>query len=103
MIGRLNSEITLLSESALADGGGGNQIAWTAGATIWADIEELSSSSNIAGDRNVRLRRIAARIRQRSGLTLGGRIRLVDTDFDITSIEDDDDGRIALICEEALS
>lgn len=104
MIGKLNSEIVLLTLSTTADGGGGALRQWSAGATVWADIEELSSTSNIAGDRSVRLRRIAARLRRRTGLALGGRVRFDDVDFDITSIEDaDEDARVTLVCEEALS
>ncbi|MEO0400303.1 MAG: phage head closure protein [Pseudomonadota bacterium] len=104
MIGKLNAEVTLLTLSSVADGGGGALANWTAGAVVWADIEELSSATDIAGDRSVRLRRIAATIRQRAGLILGGRVRFDGVDFDVTSIEDaDDDTRVTLVCEETLA
>jgi head-tail adaptor len=106
MIGNLRNEITLLSPSRIADSGGGAGLVWSPdGAAIWADVRLLSSTTDVAGDRARRLKRLSARVRPRDGLAPGARLRYDGVDFEIVSIEDADarGRRILLICEEIAS
>ena len=105
MIGALRHQVELLQGTRTQDGGGGAALVWTVSATLWADVERLSSTPDFAGDRNVRLARREAVVRRRSDLAIGGRLRFQGVDYQITSIEDADTRgtKIALICEEVLT
>ena len=90
MIGALRNEITLLTVSRIADGAGGGAQVWSDSMSVFASVEQLTATSDIIGDRSVKRPRVAARIRRRSDLSLGGRFRFQGVDFTITSIEDAD-------------
>ncbi len=105
MIGALRTQIDILEETRVADAGGGASVSWNVGASVWARVEALSAVRGGVGDRTPPLRRVAAVIRPREGVTLGGRFRFDGADFDIVSIESDDarPPRVTLIGEEAAS
>lgn len=104
MIGGLKHKVELFTSQRVADAGGGGAVTWIAGPSFWARIERLTSSRDFSGDRSNRLRRISAAIRYRNDVSLGDRLRLEGVDYEITSIEDDGEGkRRTLICEEVLS
>ena len=103
MIGALRNKLQLLNAERVGDGGGGAGIIWVPGPEIWAAIERLPSTRDFAGDRDNRLRRIAATIRFQADVTLGARVLFDDVSFEVASIEDDQPGRrLTLICEEVL-
>ena len=102
MIGALRHKIDLLAATSTPDGGGGFSTDWTPVDAMWAEVERLTSTRNLLGDRTQRLRRLAVSIRYRSDVALGARIRHDGADYDVVSIEDDGDRRrLTLICEEA--
>lgn len=105
MISALRHKIELLSASRTHDDGGGAVVSWAPGPELWARVERLTSTRDLAGDRENRLRRLAVTVRYRSDLILGHRIRLDSTNYEIVSIEtgDERDRRLTLICEEVLS
>ncbi|MBI1391779.1 MAG: hypothetical protein GC152_03455 [Alphaproteobacteria bacterium] len=103
MIGNLRNRIELLAASRTVDAGGGAAVGYGVAASMWARVERLPSTTGLAGDRNVRLRRAAASIRRRADLAPGDRFRFDGVDYEIMSIEDDaaDRHRVLLIGEEA--
>ena len=105
MIGALRYQIGLLAPVRTGDAGGGGDVAWTETASVFAAVEQLTAATGLAGDRSVKRARIAATIRQRTGLVAGHRMRFHGTDYEITSIESGDGrrGYATLIGEEVLS
>ncbi len=105
MIGGFRNRIELLTFSRTADDAGGAGIAWLPGPEIWADVSRLTSTRDVTGDRERRLKRIAARIRVRSDIVLGQQIRFDAERYEVVSIESDDGRarRFTLICEEVSS
>ena len=104
MIGALRNEIELLTLGETPDEAGGRARQWNVAATIWAAVDELSAVGVIIGDRGRRVRRIKALVRSRPGLSIGDRVRHAGVEFDIVSIESDDERgrRVFLICEEVV-
>lgn len=104
MIGALRHKIQLLNASRDEDEAGGASIAWTPGPELWADVERLSSTRDFTGDRDNRLKRIAATIRFRADIALGTRLVFAGETYETVSIESDDgrEKRLTLICEEVL-
>ncbi|MEO1015282.1 MAG: head-tail adaptor protein [Pseudomonadota bacterium] len=105
MIGKLRHQIDLLDATRIADAGGGADVAWTPGPSVWARVERLTSSSGGMGDRTTPFKRVSATIRPRAGLAIGGRFRFAGLDYEIVSIESDDarPPRVTLIGEEVSS
>jgi len=105
MSGVFRYELDLLTEANAPDGAGGFVRSFQPQTTIWAGVEYLASVNSVSGDARVRLKRIRALVRARSGLAIGARVRFQGADFEIVSIESDDERgrRLFLICEEALS
>lgn len=103
MIGSMNRKIEFLTPSRSDDEGGGASLSWLPGPELWAKIERLTSTRDVTGDRNNRLRRIAATVRFRADIPLGQRVRFDGVEFEVVSIESEDDRRLTLICEEVLS
>ena len=104
MIGALRNRVDLLTPSRLPDNGGGARVDWLAGPALWAQVDRLSSTRDFSGDRERRLRRIAATVRYRNDIALGDRLRFDGAVYDIVSIEDGaDDRRLVLVCEETVS
>lgn len=103
MIGALRHRIELLTLSRVEDGAGGASVAWLPGPELWADVQLLSSTRDFAGDREARLKRIAATIRHRGGIVLGQQVAFDGDNYEVVSIENDDERgrRITLVCEEA--
>lgn len=104
MIGALRHKIELLTATRVDDEAGGASISWSAGPELWARIERLTSTRDLTGDRDNRLRRIAVSLRYRTDLALGQRVMFDGAQYETVSIEseDDRDRRLTLICEEAL-
>lgn len=105
MIGALRHKIELLTPSRDDDEAGGAQVSWLPGPDTWARVERLTSVRDISGDRETRLKRIAATMRYRSDIVLGWRVRFDGADYEVVSMESDDgrDRRLTLVCEEVLS
>jgi head-tail adaptor len=104
VIGSLRNTVILLNRVETPDEAGGASVAWEASATIFAGVELLPAIAGPADDRARRLQRLKVLVRARPGLALGGRLRAFDRDYEIVSIESDDDRgrRLYLICEEVL-
>lgn len=104
MIAGFRFQIELLTRTEAPDEAGGAAIAFAPVASLWAAVEQLSSIGVIAGGRARRVRRIKAMVRNRPDFEIGGRIRHDGVDYEITSIESDDERgrRVFLIGEEAL-
>ncbi|MEX6632154.1 phage head closure protein [Hyphococcus lacteus] len=103
MIGGLGKKIEFLTPSRVDDEAGGASLSWLPGPEMWARVERLTSTRDVAGDRNNRLRRIAASLRYRADILLGQRIIFEDSPYEVVSIESEDDRRLTLICEEVLA
>ncbi|MEZ5920949.1 MAG: head-tail adaptor protein [Parvularculaceae bacterium] len=105
MSGVFRYELDLLAETNAPDGAGGVARSFQPQSTIWAGVEYLPSVNGVSGDARARLKRIKALVRARSDLAIGARVRFQGADFEISSIESDDERgrRLFLICEEALS
>ena len=104
MIGALRHKIELLTLARVDDEAGGASLAWNAGAELWADVERLSSTRDFTGDRDNRLKRIAATIRFRADIALGQRLIFAGETYETVSIESEDgrEKRLTLICEEVV-
>lgn len=105
MIAALRYQIDILAASKAADEAGGSVVSWAPAATAWSAVDQLSSVVSTDGARQRRLKRIRALVRNRAGFELGGRIRHAGADYEIVSIETDDERgrRVFLICEEVGS
>ncbi|MCB2099062.1 MAG: head-tail adaptor protein [Parvularculaceae bacterium] len=103
MIGALRYRIELLAREETPDEAGGAAVVFAPATEIWAAVELLASVSSLAGERTRRLRRIRALVRARPDAAIGARIRHGGVDYDVVSIETDDEKgrRVFLIGEEA--
>ncbi len=104
MTGALSNLIELLGESHAPDGAGGSTRSFAPGRTLWAEVRRLPSARDGTGDRARRLQRLAVVIRRGEDAQLNGRLRFQGVDFEIVSIESEEErkSRLTLICEEAL-
>lgn len=104
MIAGFRFQIELLAPSVAPDEAGGAAISHAPAATIWAAVEHLSAIGAVIGDRGRRIRRIKALVRSRADLGIGARIRYESVDYEIVSIEQDDERgrRVFLIGEEVV-
>ena len=105
MIGLLRKRIDILAETRIADAAGGATSSWASVATIWAGLERLTSSRDLSGDGDRRLKRFAATIRFRTDIAPGGRVRFDGADYLVASVEgnDEKERRLTLVCEEIAS
>lgn len=105
MIGGFRYQIELLARSAAPDEAGGVAALYAPTISVWAAVDLLPTIGVVSGDRGRRVRRVKAMVRNRSDFEIGGRIRFDGVDYEITSIESDDERgrRVFLIGEEALS
>lgn len=97
--------IDLFDRVETPDGAGGRAVSHVFAATLMAGVERLTSAIDVEGGRARRLRRIAATVRRRAGLSPGLRIVFDGVAYDVVSVETDDvEGRRRLlIAEEARS
>ena len=104
MIAGFRFQIELLARAETPDEAGGAGVAYAPAATIWAAVEHLSAIGAVIGDRGRRIRRIKALVRARGDFNIGARIRYAAVDYEIASIETDDDRgrRVFLIGEEIV-
>lgn len=105
MIGALRHKVELQTPLRVDDEAGGASLVWTPGPERWARVERLTSTIDVAGDRNRRLRRIAATVRRGDDLALGWRLLFNGEPYEVVSIESDDPAatRLTLICEEVAA
>lgn len=105
MIGAMRHRIEILGSSRMLDEIGGAGGTWTIIETMWAGLRHLTSTRDLSGGGDRRLRRIAATVRFRPWIALGQRIRFDGADFDIVSIETEDarERALTLVCEEVAS
>jgi head-tail adaptor len=101
MIGYYRYEIDILETTRRPDGAGGARTLHQPIARVWSAIEQLPAAAG-DGPGEGRLRRIKAFVRNRIEFALGRRIRWGGDDYEIVSIESDDERgrRVFLICEE---
>ncbi len=104
MIGGFRYQIELLARNETPDEAGGASVSHISAATIWAAVDQLSAIGAVIGDRGRRIRRIKALVRSRGDFKIGARIRYEAVDYEIASIESDDERgrRVFLICEEIV-
>ncbi len=104
MIGALRYQIDILEREEAPDGAGGAAVSWSVAKQVWAAVQLLTATPALIGERTRRLRRIKALVRTTPDYDIGGRIRIDGDDFEITSVESDDERgrRVYLICEEAV-
>lgn len=104
MIGARRHKISILSATRTADGGGGASETFVPFVDLWAEISKLSSTQDVLGERQRRLKRIAATIRARHDIDTGMRLAIDGDTFEITSIESGDDREktLTLVCEEVV-
>lgn len=104
MIAGFRFQIDLLARVDTPDEAGGAAVSWAPAATIWAAVDHLSAIGAVIGDRGRRIRRIRALVRSRADFKIGARIRYEAVDYEIASIESDDERgrRVFLIGEEIV-
>lgn len=104
MIAGFRFQVELLKRSEMRDEAGGAVVTWAPAGAVWAAVEHLSAIGAVIGDRGRRIRRVKALVRSRPDLAIGARMRFEAVDYDIVSIESDDERgrRVFLIGEEAV-
>ena len=104
MTGLLRKRIEILKSTRVPDEAGGASRVWSPVEAVWAGLERLASTRDLTGAGG-RLRRLAVTIRWRNSIALGQRARIDGENFEIVSIESDDEKerRMTLICEETPS
>ncbi len=102
MIGNLRHKLMRLTAQRMQDEGGGAEIIWQPAGEMWANVDFLRPLRDRSGDRRSFLKRIAAQVRVDQNLQEGQRLRFDGRDYEIVSIESDDDRqrRVVLIGEE---
>jgi SPP1 family predicted phage head-tail adaptor len=96
--GRLRLRLVLEKAAATPDGAGGATLAWSAAATVFADVMPVRAEERQGGEgvSDTTLHRIV--IRHRGDVSAGDRFRLGERLFAIKSVTDrDEDGRF-LVC-----
>lgn len=98
----LNHRINIEQRSSSTDALGQPLETWTLVAAVWADVRHLSGSAALKAGGDTSLVQASIRIRQRSGLTAGMRVRYGSQTFDIQAVLPDGQQQyIDLVCEVA--
>lgn len=101
MIGKFRRLIGFLAAEETPDEAGGRRVSFVPTDSLWAAVELLSPVEGADGAPRRRLRILT---RARADFALGARLRFEAADYEIASIESDDDKgrRVFLTAEEAL-
>jgi head-tail adaptor len=102
VIGGLKHQIELLTQTKVADAGGGAAVSYATAARVFAAVTQLPAIVAQSGGRQTRVERVEARIRRRHAVSLGQRFLWKAKTFEIVSIEDEGAGEryVTLIGEE---
>lgn len=101
-IGGLRERVTLQSPSRIPDGGGGADVSWTEGATVWAKVETRGGGEAFASERLAAQARFRVTIRHRTGVTAEMRLLWGDRALAISALGDPDGRKrfLVLDCKE---
>jgi SPP1 family predicted phage head-tail adaptor len=92
--GRLRLRLTLEKPVATDDGAGGRTIAWSAVASVWAEVTPLEAEEKPRGEGLIDLTLHRVVIRRRADVAVGDRFRRGDRTFVILALRDPaEDGR----------
>ena len=100
--GRLRHRLTLETATPTPDGAGGVTLAWSAVASVWAEIVPLTADERAVGEGEADLTLHKIIIRRRDDVSTGDRFTLGSRAFRIKSVTDrQEDGRyLVCLCEE---
>ena len=101
-LGEMRERVTLQAPVRTPDGAGGADIAWDAGATVWAKVEARGGDERAAGERLAARARLRVTIRYRAGVTAEMRLLWNGRALGITGLRDPDGRKrfLVLDCEE---
>lgn len=97
--GKLNSRVTLAQRVGGADSWGQPMETWVDLASMWADIRFQSGMAALRGDATVAVARASVRIRYRTDVLPGMRLRYGATVFDIKASLPSGREYVDLVCE----
>nr|WP_292772333.1 phage head closure protein [Mesorhizobium sp.] len=96
--GSLRRELSLQACTTVSDGLGGHTESWAEVATVFAQIEPVSTSSVFGSDQTIETVTHRITMRWRSDVSSGMRLRRQDRIFDIVTVHDPDDSRRYVVC-----
>jgi SPP1 family predicted phage head-tail adaptor len=105
VIGKLRERVTLQSEQSVSDGGGGQVVAWTDVATVWAAIEPLTGRERRAAGRLESVLTHKVTIRHLAGVTAKMRVAAGARVFNVRAVVNpaERDRWLELLCEEGVA
>ncbi len=86
MIGKLKENIILLDATRTPDGGGGEVVTWSEGASFAAELSWRRATPDRVGFRNAYRRRARLVHRAKAALSFSSRLRIDGADFRITAL-----------------
>lgn len=100
-IGKLNRRVVIQQLTAGQDEIGQPVTAWTALATVWANIRYLNGLETIKADAQTSVVKASIRIRRRTDITAAMRVVFGATTFEIKAVlpDEQDRERTDLLCE----
>lgn len=99
-IGRLDRRLVLEAPQATADGAGGSAVAWTAVATVWAEVRSQPGGERLAGEAVTAEVTHRVRIRRRGDVRPSMRFLDGSRVLDIRSVVDDGRRWLLCLCQE---
>jgi|688.fasta_scaffold171439_2 SPP1 family predicted phage head-tail adaptor len=104
-LGKMRERVTLQQESNTADGYGGQVLAWSDVATVWAKVEPLSGREQIEADKLQGVVNTRITIRYCSDVVPGMRLVWNSINFNIRAVicEEERDRFLQLTCERGVA
>jgi len=104
-LGKMRERVTLQQESNTADGYGGQVLAWSDVATVWAKVEPLSGREQIEADKLQGVVNTRITIRYRSDVVPGMRLTWNSKNYNIRAVicEEERDRFLQLTCEVGVA
>ena len=99
MIGRMRHRLTLEAPVESDDGAGGRSLAWTAIATVWGAIEEVSGQEAAPEEAEIELRRLRITVRASVEIRASRRFVAGDRIIDILGVRDAEGRGRYLLCD----
>jgi SPP1 family predicted phage head-tail adaptor len=102
--GQLRTRITIQRRDTGTDSWGQPVNTWTDVATVWSDFRHKSGIETIKSDAEVSTVRASVRIRWRTGIDAGMRLKVGDAFYEIEAVMPDIAGRVYvdLVCKRVV-
>lgn len=102
--GQLRTRITIQRRDTGTDSWGQPVNTWTDVVSVWSDFRHKSGSETIKSDAEVSMVRASVRIRWRTGIDAGMRLKVGEAFYSITAVLPDIAGRVFvdLVCERVV-